>query len=169
MLHLSLLSREHQRKSFDCGNAELNTYLQQYASQDMVRRQTTCMVLTEEDCPLVLGYYTIAPYTIRSSFLPKRQIGQRDLIPVYLLGKLAVSQTLQGKGIGKLLLASAIKSCIEAPILSPGLLVEAKDERALTFYIQNGFAPLESSLLAFFKFPRWKISNQLSTPKHLDQ
>ena len=64
-------------------------------------------------------------------------------IPVVVLGRLAVDQTWQGKGIGRALVRDAGHRVVQAAdtIGVRGLLVHALSSDAKTFYGRIGFAP----------------------------
>lgn len=62
-------------------------------------------------------------------------------IPVVLLGRLVVDQTLTGQGIGAGLLKDALMRIINAAeqIGVRAVLVHALDEQARNFYLKHGF------------------------------
>ncbi|WP_050803325.1 MULTISPECIES: GNAT family N-acetyltransferase [Protofrankia] len=72
-------------------------------------------------------------------------------IPAVLLAKLALDKTLQGQGLGGLLLADAVDRIVEATrtVAARFIVVDAIDEQAVSFYIKYGFTqvPATSRLL----------------------
>ena len=62
-------------------------------------------------------------------------------VPVARLARLAVDQGQQGKGLGKLLLLDALYRChrLSEEIGSVGVIVDAKNARAQSFYGQMNF------------------------------
>jgi hypothetical protein len=57
------LSRQHDRKAFDCGEAELNIYLQRYARQNHESGGAKCFVATPRNAlSRVLGFYTLRAF-----------------------------------------------------------------------------------------------------------
>jgi GNAT superfamily N-acetyltransferase len=66
------------------------------------------------------------------------------------MGRLAVDQGFQGKGLGAVLLANAINRTVRSEIASYALTVDAKDERAASFYRHHGFMPLPGNPLMLF-------------------
>lgn len=64
-----------------------------------------------------------------------------DLVPVILLGMLAVDERYQGQGLGGLLLREAVIRAVSASevIGTKALVVEPIDERARRFYEHYGF------------------------------
>jgi predicted N-acetyltransferase YhbS len=61
------------------------------------------------------------------------------VVPAALLGRLAVSQSLQGKGLGAAL-ADALLRTAELGVFA--MLVDSKDEAAQRFYERHGFTLL---------------------------
>jgi len=60
---------------------------------------------------------------------------------VALLGRLAVDDKFQGKGLGSILLADACQKVVQASavLAVAGIVVDAKDDSARTFYQHFGF------------------------------
>lgn len=73
-------------------------------------------------------------------------------VPVARLVRLAVDQQAQGSGLGKLLLMDALFRCdrLSAEIGSVGVVVDAKHERAQSFYRQFGFVEFPDSPLTMW-------------------
>jgi predicted N-acetyltransferase YhbS len=65
-------------------------------------------------------------------------------VPVALIGRLAVHTDFQGKGLGSILLADACQKVARASALLAvaGIVVDAKDAAAASFYRHFGFMPL---------------------------
>jgi GNAT superfamily N-acetyltransferase len=104
------LSREHDRASFDCGVTTLNEYLQRYARQNHeTGGAKTFVAVAAREGRTILGYYTISPGAIAFAKTPAtvtRRLGRYE-VPVFRLGRLAVSLSMQGQGLGGDLLLSA--------------------------------------------------------------
>jgi len=141
------LGKKHNRAAFSCGKAELNTYLQRQASQDTKRRIARIFVVrSEAEEKTVLGYYTLSALSIDLSALPNDLAKKlpKHPIPAALIGRLAVSSTSQGTGIGKILLADAIQRtlALSDEIAVYAMVVDALNAEAEAFYISFGFAKL---------------------------
>jgi len=141
------LGKQHDKAKFNCGEASLNRYIQSYASQDQKRRVAKVFILIEPEQPdVILGYYSLSAASIERTSLPIKHAKRlpRYPIPVALLGRLAVSTTRQGQGIGRLLLADALKrvTTVAEAIAVYALIVDALDESAAGFYRHYGFLPL---------------------------
>ena len=152
---IETLSTNHQRKAFDCGDAELNKYLQEYARQNFKLRINKVFVMTEINSPqTILGYYTLSAGSIRVDELPP--IHQRRLpnypVPIALLGRLAVDKNAQGKRFGTILLADAIQRVEQASEVMAvyAVVVDALNESVAEFYQQFGFIRLNNQPLKLF-------------------
>ncbi|MCF6294493.1 MAG: GNAT family N-acetyltransferase [Flavobacteriaceae bacterium] len=145
------LNPNHQKKEFSCGKEILDNYLQKQANQDIKRKLSVCFVLNDKETNLLQGYYTLANNSIPQNLMPtefqKRLPKSYTSIPTTLLGRLAIDNRFQGKGIGKLLLIDALKRCYEISksIGSFAVIVDPLDEDAEKFYHKYGFINLPDS------------------------
>ncbi len=138
--------KKHDRKSFDCGVEALNLYLQRAANQDSKRSITRVHVMVEGK--RIIGFFTLSGHSVLRDNLPDDvKISSYKDLPFLLLGRLAVDVEFQGRGYGDLLIYHAFKKTAaiaeDAGIL--GIIVEAKDDRAASFYDGIGFLPLEAT------------------------
>jgi predicted GNAT family N-acyltransferase len=140
--------KKHNRAAFSCEHERLNKYLKEQASQEIKKRVAAVYVLTP-DGRRIVGYYTLSQYSIDAGELPPETIQQLhipkyDKLPATLLGRLARSQEFKGKGVGELLLMGALKRALDHSrnIASLAVVVDAKDEKARTFYRTYGFINL---------------------------
>lgn len=139
------LGKDHDRAAFSCGVPELDSYLKARAGQDSRRRISRVFVCREEGSDAVVGYYSLSSLSIDADSLPPERARKlpRHPVPAALLGRLAVSQSAQGSGFGRILLADAVKRTLSVSqsIAIYALVVDAKDERAKRFYERFGFIP----------------------------
>jgi hypothetical protein len=137
------LTRRHSRAGFDCGVAVLNEYLQRYARQNHETGGAKTFVAVAPKTPTtVLGYYTISPGAIAFTKAPAaltRKLGRYE-VPVFRLGRLAVSLDVQGRGLGgDLFLAAGARALAVAQEAGGvGLAIDAKDARAAVWYERFG-------------------------------
>ena len=137
------LTRLHDRSSFDCGVPPLNEYLRRYARQNHESgRAKTFVAVAPEATTLVLGYYTISPGAIAFAKTPPmitKKLGRYE-VPVFRLGRLAVSLSVQGRGLGGDLLFAAGERAIAVAqeVGGVALAIDAKDERAAAWYERFG-------------------------------
>jgi GNAT superfamily N-acetyltransferase len=137
------LTRHHNRATFDCGVPALNEYLQRYARQNHDSGGAKTFVAVSPAAPtIVLGYYTISPGSIAFAKAPAaitRTLGRYE-VPVFRLGRLAVSCGAQGRGLGgDLLLAAGERAlAVAQQVGGVALAIDAKDERAAAWYERFG-------------------------------
>jgi len=137
------ISRRHDRKSFDCGSAELNEYLRRYARQNHESGGAKTFVAVVPNEPArIQGYYSISPGAIEFAKVPAtvtRRLGRYE-VPVFRLGRLAVDRSVQGSGLGGELLLAAGRRALSVAIEVGGvaLAIDAKDERAAAWYERFG-------------------------------
>jgi ribosomal protein S18 acetylase RimI-like enzyme len=141
------LDRAVDAAAFHCGKPPLDDYVQKYASQDVRRNVARVFVATPEEHPRRLaGYFTLSAGSVACSDLPDALARKlpRYPVPVALIGRLAVDTSVQGQGVGSILLADACRKVAEAGIILgvAGVIVDAKDTAAAAFYRHFGFAPL---------------------------
>lgn len=94
----------------------------------------------------VVGYFTLSALAITREELPSRVgRGGPALVPAIILGRLAVDRTVQGTGLGSILLIDALTRSLAATDAGPGarlVVVDALDRSAQQFYEHFGFRPL---------------------------
>lgn len=151
-LRLEVLDATHDRTTFACGSVQLDRYLREQVTQDVRRRVATCFVaLTDER--RIAGYYTLASSSVPLSDLPietAKKLPRYPSVPTVRLGRLAVDHLFKGQGLGGALLADAVDRAARAEIAAYAVIVNAKDEEAVTFYRHHGFITLPDSPLTLF-------------------
>ena len=152
LYRIELLSRQHDKESFRCGVESLDLYLRTQASQDMRRKANAVFVLlAEEDPHKIAGYFTLCAYGLAPGVIPemaRKHIPKYPVVSATLIGRLAISLELQGKGLGAMLLARALTKAYEnsAVVGSCMVVVDAIDESAVHFYQSHGFIKLPESM-----------------------
>ena len=141
---IEVLTARHDRKSFSCGNEALDKYLYYQANQDIKKHIAAVFVLVEKGKQKILGYYTLSAIAIDAGELPQqiiKKLPKYKLLPATLLGRLAIDQQCQRKGLGGLLIIDALHRGINSSreIASMAMIVDAKDELAVTFYERYSF------------------------------
>lgn len=152
--HEELIAKAHNRKGFDCGQADLNTFLLRHARQAHESGASkTYVALDSSDNTTILGFYTLSPAQIDFDAVPSAARpagGGRHAIGGFRLGRLAVGTTWQGKGLGGELLIAAARRCIRVSAQVGGtlLFIDAKDERAAEWYRSYGAIPIPKAHLS---------------------
>ena len=141
------IAKHHDRKNFDCGIPALNEYLDRFARQNHESGGAkTFVAVPPDEQARILGYYSISPGAIQFASVPvklTRKLARYD-VPVFRLGRLAVSLSLQGRGLGAdLLLAAGERALLVArEVGGVAMAIDAKDERAAKWYQRFGAVPL---------------------------
>ena len=161
-MKIEVLQAHHQKKSFNCGQDDLNKFIKQYASQHQKSGTSKTYVDIDDDTQQVRGFYCLSSTSIGfdgvDAVLTQRL--PRYPLPCVVIGRFAVDQTAQGRGIGKVLLAHALKQVSKvAQIIGVNFIViHAKDQKAMEFYQRFGFISLTSNPLTLI-YPVSEIPN----------
>ena len=124
-----------------CGKEKLDAYFQRQVGQDVDKGFATCFVALDATDEIA-GFYTLASYSISIELLPldiRRKLPRYDSIPCTLMGRLAVSEKLAKRGLGSAMLLHALQKSLTSEIGSYAMVVDAKDDEALAFYLKHGF------------------------------
>lgn len=141
-IHITSLDKHHDRLSFNCGIEQLNRYLKHHASQDVKRYLSKVYVAAVQDSPQVIGFYTLSACRIDVGELPEEissKLPYYSYVPAILIGRLAVDQEYQNKGLGRFLLMDALYKYLNDNVGSMAVIVEAKNDIARAFYKKLGF------------------------------
>jgi GNAT superfamily N-acetyltransferase len=138
---LEKLRADHDVARFNCGKETLNGFLIRHAWVSQQANSAQTYVLSRELS--VLGYYTLVAGSVSYEAATARiKKGlARHAVPVILLVRLAVDQSMHGMGLGGALLKDALirTASAAAMIGARALLVHAKDEQARAFYERFDF------------------------------
>jgi predicted N-acetyltransferase YhbS len=133
---------------FDCGVPALNDWLRRRALANQFSGASRTFVACRAE--RVLGYYALSAGAIAANEAPGRlRRNMPDPIPVFVLGRLAVDRSEQGRMLGSLLLRDAIIRTRAAAEFGgvAGLLVHALSENAKRFYTNHGFVESPSNAM----------------------
>jgi predicted GNAT family N-acyltransferase len=171
------LTRRHDRSRFSCGDPALDSYLKKYARQNERLNVSRHYVAVEPDSTLVLGYYTLSAGSVAWNILPEASSKKlpKYPVPVAHLGRLAVDQSVRGRGQGEVLLLNAFARDmpVSDQIGIQAVELVAATERAKQFYARYGFLPLADnerhlyvSLATLRKLMHWyeKTDEDYRTP-----
>lgn len=151
MLSIQPFTGRHDRSAFESGSAQLDAWLRQTAQQHQRRGISKTFVAVADDAPSrILGFYALTACEVLTEELPPdlaKKLPRK--IPGIRLGRLAVDRSMQGQGLGELLLADAIQRAgrVLEHLGVHALFVDAKDEQAAAFYRKYSFRPLPSDPL----------------------
>ncbi len=136
------LCSEHDLSQFSSGEPELDRWLKNRAIKNEAQGASRTYVVCKVDSMQVVAYYCLATGAIDSQSVPGNvRRNMPNPIPVMVLGRLAVDQSFQGRGLGKGLLIDAILRTLQAAKIAGirAIIVHAISESARNFYERNGF------------------------------
>lgn len=155
------LTISHDLTAFDCGDQALNDWLKHRALRNEARFSRTYVVCAGNT---VFAYFCISAGAVERAAAPgKLRRNAPDSIPVSVIGRLAVSKSHAGRGLGADVLADALARIAAAAqaIGIAAVLVHAKDDSARRFYLacaefieypddsRTLFLPIETVAAAF--------------------
>ena len=146
-LEFSILEAGDDLSAFSCRNPVFTRYLVERAGQDMRRRAATVVLMRLSGETAVIGYYTISAFGIALADLDptmQKRLLRYPVVPSVLIGRLALDERYEGKGLGRLLLVDALERAARLDVAVWGVVVDAIDEAAVSFYRRFGFIALES-------------------------
>ncbi len=139
-------------ESFDCGQAALNQFLQRFALVNQKSNSAQTYVSCHGGA--VVGFYSLAVGSVDPAIAAPRVIKgiPHHPVPVMILARLAVDVQHQGAGLGKALLKDSLLRTAQAADIAGvrALLVHAKDETAMRWYLKWEFEPSPSDPFHLF-------------------
>lgn len=136
---------KHDRAAFFCEEDPLTEYIRERARHEVTKKVTAVYVITN-DGKTIAGYYTLSQYAIDVGEIPGEvtkalKVPKYKMLPATLLGRLARDSKFRGRGLGDLLIMSALKQALDTSttVGSWAVVVEAKNQKAETFYKSFGF------------------------------
>ena len=138
-----LLAVDHVIDDFDCGDVTLNDWLTRRARSNQDSGSSRTWVVTDDDARVVGYYASSTAVVLRAEATRRAARNQPDPVPALLLGRLAVDQKHQGRGLAAALLKHFLLKSLEVAEVTGVrvLLVHAKDEQAAAFYRHYEFEP----------------------------
>ena len=148
------LTRQHDRTGFACGRPSLDDFIRTRVSQYDKRQLGKTFVAVPAGENRVIGYYTLAAGALAFELLPANTARKlpRHPIPVVLLARLAVDQTVQRQRLGEGLLLDALQRTLElsSHLGVHAVEVDALDDTAAAFYRKYGFTALLDDTLHLY-------------------
>lgn len=136
------LSPNHDLSHFQCGEPTLDDWLRRRALGNEESGASRTYVICFEN--RVVGYYALAVGAVTHADAPGRvRRNMPDPVPVMVIGRLAIDQSMQGQSIGPALVRDAVLRTIQAAEIAGirAILVHAISDRAKRFYEKWGFSP----------------------------
>jgi GNAT superfamily N-acetyltransferase len=140
-VRLERLDDHHDLSEFDSGNEELDEWLRRHALAAQRMDSSRTFLVTRGG--RVAGYFSLTMGSVLRAEAPAKLVRGLPAYPVgmVLLARLAVDRREQGKGVGALLLAEALRKAVAAGEAAAARLVvvDAIDDEAVRFYERFGF------------------------------
>lgn len=147
------ITTKHDLEDFRSGEETLDNWLRERAIANMELSASRTYVICPSGSRKVIGYYAVC----MGQILNQEVIGsmRRNMprqIPTVMLGRLAVDQKWQGKGLGGALLRDAVERSNRASkeVSARLMIVHAISLEAETFYLHHGFIRLPSVEVAAY-------------------
>ena len=90
-------------------------------------------------------YYTLSAASLPFLDLPAdetKRLPRYPTLPAVRIGRLAVHQRFQRRGLGELMLMNAVHRTMQDAAAAFALLVDARNDQAAAFYRRYGFRPI---------------------------
>jgi predicted N-acetyltransferase YhbS len=150
---LERLDAHHDVSIFDSGNEVLDGWLRRHAVAAQRMDSARAFVATRNG--RVIGYFSLTMGSMLRAEAPVKLVRAMPAYPVgmVLLARLAVDQSQQGRGVGAMLLAEALRKAIPAGEVAAArlIVVDAVDDDAAAFYQRYGFVPAPENPLRFYR------------------
>jgi GNAT superfamily N-acetyltransferase len=138
---LERLDVHHDVTEFESGNEELDGWLRRHALAAQQMDSARTFVLTRKD--RIVGYFSLTMGSVLRADAPAKVVRGLPAYPVgmVLLARLAVDRREQGRGLGAMLLAEALRKGADAGESAAArlIVVDAIDDGAVRFYERHGF------------------------------
>lgn len=153
---------KHDRTAFSCGTAQIDNFLRLSAKKQQKGGFTRIWVAVIPGRTEVVGYYAINSHGIEGEDLPKaltKNAPNHGYIPAAYISTIGVTADFQGRGLGQVLLADALKRIarlsdqIGITVVVLDVLQDGDDEateKRRQFYEGFGFIPFVSRPLRMY-------------------
>jgi predicted N-acetyltransferase YhbS len=141
-----ICSRQHNRKTFDCGVDELNQFLRHQARQKTAKQMSkTYVACKAAEATNIIGCHTLTGYAVITPPAHKNYKKYPHPLNAVKLARLTVAVSYQKQRLGEKLLIDAIyRTVLVAEQISAiGLYVDPMTPEVIPFYQQYGFLTAE--------------------------
>ena len=141
------------RSQFDCGRPEMDRWFREVAGQQERSGAARTTLAVDEKDACIAGYFTLVAYRLEpAEVLADMGRKRRYPVPAVLIARLAVDLRYQGKGVGKIILFTALERVAETSkaLGFEMVVVDAIDEDAVCFYLKHGFRRFADHSLKLF-------------------
>ena len=146
---------DHASMPFTCGVRRIDDYFSQGAHIQKERLARLFVALDRPTRRTALGFYALHNMDIEADVVPPPQgakLRRNSQVGAVYIAMLAAASNHQGKGLGSLLLANALKRIKRLGDDSGiwAVVLDALNDRAQEFYERHGFLPLIPSRRRLF-------------------
>jgi GNAT superfamily N-acetyltransferase len=166
----------HDRTSFCSGVSSIDNFLKLTAKKQQNADMVRVRVMMDETSARVLGYYVLNAHSIDAGELPDeigRKAPQHRHVPATYVSMIGVDLSMQGKGLGFILLANALRQILKAAELVATAVVildilddgdQAAIGKRLRYYKRFGFLelPVKKGRMFLPMALARKVADQLS-------
>jgi GNAT superfamily N-acetyltransferase len=134
------IDEDQETGAFDSGVPILDDWLRRRARANQASGASRTYVVCEDR--RVVAYYALASGGVDINAATARvRRNMPDLVPIAVLGRLAIERTHQGRGLGRALVRDASRRVLQAAdiIGIRGIIVHAISAEAEAFYLALGF------------------------------
>jgi len=139
------LAETDDRASFDCGRESINQWFRRHGWANHAAGVSRINVICHGESGQIIGYVTLSAAQIHRTDLARPQQRHKPpVVPVTLLGQLAVHKDHQRRGHASSLLQFALRIALRASrdVASFGVLTHPLDQAVREFYRRFGFEDL---------------------------
>ncbi len=138
------MNQADAKGGLSCGKPALDVYFARRAWAHHQQGVAKVFVLEQLAAPGgILGYYSLAASSWERDRLQGPLPGSLPTypMPLFYIGYFAVTQARQGQGLGRRLMADALRRCVDAAesIGAMGVGLDSLDDGSTRFYAQLGF------------------------------
>lgn len=144
------ITAAHDASRFDCGKPPLNDWLRKHALRNEGKASRSFVVC---EGSAIVAFYCLSAGSVGHADAPSAlKRNMPPVIPVLVLGRMAVDLRYQGRKLGGHLLKDAIRRSLSAALEvgARAILVHAIDQEVVPFYVQYGFQPFPAGSLTLF-------------------
>jgi GNAT superfamily N-acetyltransferase len=148
-----LLTEAHDASSFTSGEPVLDDWLRHRAWNNLQAAASRTYVVCPAASSRIIGFYALSMGQILAQEVAgsmRRNMPRH--IPAVILGRLAIDCTWHGKGLGRALIADAVRRSLRASheVSARLVVVHAISPAAEDFYLHHGFTrlPVDTPTLA---------------------
>ena len=157
-LTIEQFSLKHNRGGFSCGNSYIDAKLHRSVLPLQDLGMSRAFVAVKRGTNTVLGFYAMNNHEIEvwsapeawSSTIRTHDVGA---IPAAYISLFATREMYQGRGIGRMMMADALRRIKLVSNIGPGVFavtLDAIDQKAFDFYAKIGFQGFDGGLRMFY-------------------